>query len=617
MSSLVNVRDHIGLVVDSDWGPAFAAAIAAAVADGRRGVFVPADAVEYTVRKPAQRAPSIDLRGLTNFTLLGEGDGSRIRFLGSGLGGSWSMILIGGDCVDVTVRNLYLDGDREHLTELDKGQHTHTIQVGGSIAGGFAHRVRIIDCTMTDMDGDGVAIAPLAGPFGGGEEVSVVDIVGCKFLDCHRSGVSNQRSAEFVRIHDCLFEGTNDQDIDFEPTGDELASGPRRYSILRNTIIHKSDAASVTLSGVGGDIPARDNVFAHNFIYGGRIGMVNTKNVLIFANYVESGLNHTEPVLRVIGNADGVRVSHNQFVRIPGAVPGKTLDVSSRGTSKAVVNVDPAADTLTVTAHGRETGTGPVRLTTSGTPPTGLGTSINYWLVRVDDDTLKLAASKANALAGLTVDFMDEGAGRHKVALVDCPRGVDVTQNRLHSHSGTDVDGCTVLVTNGEDCSFTDNEVSSFLGGTVASGVRFITSSARRAAVEGWTISNNRVRGDAGNGGAYANGITVSPVGVAVSGITVSGNAFRGCSNRIRWNIGSGGSYADIPMAQGNSGAGSDFADLGNVAAVCIGGNPGSQADYIYQADGAPSFAASNGSTARRRTGGSAGATIYFREAGA
>ena len=93
---------------------------------------------------------------------------------------------------------------------------------------------------MTDMDGDGVAIAPLAGAFGGGEEASVVDIVGCKFLECHRSGVRNQRSAEFVRIHDCLFAGTKDQDIDFEPTGDELASGPRRFSIMRNTMIHKS-----------------------------------------------------------------------------------------------------------------------------------------------------------------------------------------------------------------------------------------------------------------------------------------------------------------------------------------------------------------------------------------
>lgn len=35
--------------------------------------------------------------------MLGEGDDSRIRLLGSGSGGSWNMILIAGDCVDIAV----------------------------------------------------------------------------------------------------------------------------------------------------------------------------------------------------------------------------------------------------------------------------------------------------------------------------------------------------------------------------------------------------------------------------------------------------------------------------------------------------------------------------------
>jgi hypothetical protein len=98
--------------------------------------------------------------------------------------------------------------------------------------------------------------------------------------------VSNQRSAEFVKIHQCYFEGTSDQDIDFEPTGAELGSGPRRYSIIGNTMVRSGNAASVTLSGVSGDIPARDNIFAFNQIYGGRVGMVDTEHVLIVGNYV-------------------------------------------------------------------------------------------------------------------------------------------------------------------------------------------------------------------------------------------------------------------------------------------------------------------------------------------
>jgi hypothetical protein len=118
VSNLVNVHEHSNLVVADDWAPAFAAAIAEAVTTRREGVLVPAYGTDYTVRKPARGVPSIDLRGRSNFVLVGEGDGSRIRMLGSGLGGSWNMIMIGGDCVDVTVRNLYLDGDRSNLTEL-------------------------------------------------------------------------------------------------------------------------------------------------------------------------------------------------------------------------------------------------------------------------------------------------------------------------------------------------------------------------------------------------------------------------------------------------------------------------------------------------------------------
>jgi hypothetical protein len=65
-------------------------------------------------------------------------------------------------------------------------------------------------------------------------------------------------------------------------------------------------------------------------------------------------------------------------------------------------------------------------------------------------------------------------------------------------------------------------------------------------------------------------------------------------------------------MAQGNTGDGADFADFHKVPALCIGGNAGSQADYVFDADAdaLPSFDAANGSAARRRTGASAGTTV-------
>jgi hypothetical protein len=621
MSNLVNVRDHIDQVVDLDWAPAFAAAIGEAVTGGRSGVFVPADAVDYTVRKPGRRMPSIDLRNRTNFTLAGDGDGSRIRMLGSGLGGSWNMIMIGGDCVDITVRDLYLDGDSQNLTELDPGQHTHTIQIGGMVTGGSAHRIRVLGCTMTDMDGDGVALAALAGAFGAGDDVAVVDIIGCKFLNCRRSGVSNQRSSELVRIHGCHFEDTSDQDIDFEPTGAELGSGPRRYSIVGNTMIHRTDATAVTLSGVGGDIPAIDNIFALNHVYGGSIGMVDTRHVLIFGNYIASGLNDNQAVLSLRGTSRGARISHNHIVRVEGAVPGRTLNIESRAREYFFESVDITNDAIGAQSHGRVSGTGPAFLTTTGTLPTGLALSTDYWLIRVDANTLKLATSKATALEGAAVALSDSGTGRHRLVVVDHPNGVDINHNQLHSHTsptpGPDPDGkfCTVRVTNGQECSFTDNEVWSLAGAAVETGVRFETSAAVRITIDDWNISHNRIRGDAGNGGTYADGILIRPVGVPVAGVRLNGNSFRGCTSQIRW-AGNDSLYADIPTALGNVGDGVDFVDLDHVRALCIGGSTQSQADYVYDANGDPSFAAADGSTARRRNGGGNGSTIYFREAG-
>ena len=86
--------------------------------------------------------------------------------------------------------------------------------------------------------------------------------------------------------------------------------------------------------------------------------------------------------------------------------------------------------------------------------------------------------------------------------------------------------------------------------------------------------------------------------------------------DQVRWS-GTPDLYTEIPMVNGNSGTGNDFADLPNVTALRIAGNAGSQADYVYATDDAPAFDAADGSLARRRTGGGVGSTLYVRESGA
>jgi hypothetical protein len=69
-------------------------------------------------------------------------------------------------------------------------------------------------------------------------------------------------------------------------------------------------------------------------------------------------------------------------------------------------------DTLTATAHGLITGDGPVRVANSGGAlPGGLAAATDYWVIRLTDDTLKLAATRANAFAGTAIALSTDGTG--------------------------------------------------------------------------------------------------------------------------------------------------------------------------------------------------------------
>jgi hypothetical protein len=75
-------------------------------------------------------------------------------------------------------------------------------------------------------------------------------------------------------------------------------------------------------------------------------------------------------------------------------------------------NVNTTDNTITISAHGYYTGLR-VAATTTGTLPGGLSAT-NYWVIRIDANTIKLASSAANALAGTVVDITSAaGGGTH------------------------------------------------------------------------------------------------------------------------------------------------------------------------------------------------------------
>lgn len=73
-----------------------------------------------------------------------------------------------------------------------------------------------------------------------------------------------------------------------------------------------------------------------------------------------------------------------------------------------------SGDVLTSAGHGLATGA-LVRVSTSGTLPSGLSAATDYWVIRADADTFELATSRADAEAGTQVTLSSAGSGTHTV----------------------------------------------------------------------------------------------------------------------------------------------------------------------------------------------------------
>lgn len=86
------------------------------------------------------------------------------------------------------------------------------------------------------------------------------------------------------------------------------------------------------------------------------------------------------------------------------------------GTVYSISAADHTTGQFTITGHGRSTGDGPVAIySPNGAVPTLLTALADAWLIVVDANTVKLASSSANALAGTALAFSDNGSGALKL----------------------------------------------------------------------------------------------------------------------------------------------------------------------------------------------------------
>jgi Flp pilus assembly protein TadG len=95
---------------------------------------------------------------------------------------------------------------------------------------------------------------------------------------------------------------------------------------------------------------------------------------------------------------------------------------------------DSTNDTLTAAGHGMQTGDGPFRLSTSwyGSLPSGLSAYTDYYAIKVDDNTIKLATSAANASAGVAVNFTSNGSGT--LSMAESSTGTNLTMQKVRQN---------------------------------------------------------------------------------------------------------------------------------------------------------------------------------------
>lgn len=82
-----------------------------------------------------------------------------------------------------------------------------------------------------------------------------------------------------------------------------------------------------------------------------------------------------------------------------------------------VTAIDPVTDQLTIIGHRLGTVAGPAAVVSTGTAPAGLSTSMQYSVIAVDADHVKLAASHGDALNGAAIDIADVGTGTLKLVV--------------------------------------------------------------------------------------------------------------------------------------------------------------------------------------------------------
>lgn len=219
------------------------------------------------------------------------------------------------------------------------------------------------------------------------------------------------------------------------------------------TAITKGTGGNAIASTVGGTIHA---TWGGALLTGGVADVANevlrasasaTLTNLFHAINGTGGTAGTDYSLATVANADVVATNPSgTTVVVTGVNPGvavATLATGTHGTWDVASVAGGSATSFTATTHGFTDFEGPYKHTTSGTLPTPLVTTKEYWVKVVDANTVKWATSREAAGLGIFVSISTNGSGTHTAKHAVNRQGIHDSMRRYSAEkilAATDID---------------------------------------------------------------------------------------------------------------------------------------------------------------------------------
>lgn len=106
----------------------------------------------------------------------------------------------------------------------------------------------------------------------------------------------------------------------------------------------------------------------------------------------------------------------------------QSFSLTQNGQTFGTSDVDTGTDEITISGHGYSTGDSGFFYTT-GALPGGILANFRLYIIRVDDDTIKVASTLANANAGSAVNITNVGVGTHCFSKLQQVTGLTFDKN--------------------------------------------------------------------------------------------------------------------------------------------------------------------------------------------